>query len=292
MPATNADMFAIIDGLRVLAEQFDVVLCDVWGVLHNGERAHAEASDAMRRARGLGATVVLISNAPRPHSAVEKHLTSLGVARDAWDELVTSGDLTREVVASRPGVPLYHMGPERDFRLFDGLDAPRVAAKDAQYLLCSGPIPEDVPSAESFRAMFSELAGRGLEFVCANPDLVVEKGDRLYLCAGSLAMLYESLGGSVLYAGKPHRPIYDMALAKAARRRGRTFDPTRVLAIGDAPRTDVAGAHAIGAKTLLVAKGIHANELMPHGVIEPQALERMFAGSATRPDAVIDWLRW
>jgi HAD superfamily hydrolase (TIGR01459 family) len=292
LPALATDTLAIIDGLRVLAGEFDVVLCDVWGVLHNGVSAYREASDALRRARSGGATVVLISNAPRPHTVVEKHLASLGVARDGWDELVTSGDLTREVVASRPGVPLYHMGPERDFRLFDGLDAPRVAANSAQYLLCSGPIPEDVPSAEPFRAMFSEFVGRGLEFVCANPDLVVEKGDRLLLCAGSLAALYESLGGSVLYAGKPHRPIYDMALSKTARRRGRAVDPARVLAIGDAPRTDIAGAQSIGARTLLVAKGIHANELMPLGVIDGGAVERMFAAASARPDAVIDRLRW
>jgi HAD superfamily hydrolase (TIGR01459 family) len=282
----------IIPQLRALAGDYDVVLCDVWGVLHNGLKAHAEASDALRRARSHGATVVLVSNAPRPHPVVEKQLATLGVAREAWDDFVTSGDLTREVVASRPGLPLFHLGPARDFRLFDGLDAPRVAEKDAQYILCTGPMPEDVRSAEHFRDAFAGLVGRGLEFVCANPDLVVERGDELLLCAGSLATLYESLGGKVFYAGKPHRPIYDLALAKAARRRGGPVSARRVLAIGDAPRTDIAGAQAVGARTLMVAKGIHAKELLPQGALDARALERFFAEAGVRPDAVIDQLRW
>jgi HAD superfamily hydrolase (TIGR01459 family) len=282
----------IIAGLRALADEFDLVLCDVWGVLHNGVQAYPEASAALRHMRARGATVVLISNAPRPHVVVEKRLIQLGVARDAWDEFVTSGDLTREIVASRPGLPLFHMGPGRDFHLFEGLDAPRVSEKDAQYVLCTGPMPEDAQSADYFRRPLSEFASRGLEFVCANPDLVVERGDELLLCAGSLAMLYESLGGKVLYAGKPHRPIYDLALAKAERRRGRSVDAARVLAIGDAPRTDIAGAHTIGARALLVAKGIHAGELMPQGVIDRSALERLLAEAPGQPDAVIGELRW
>jgi HAD superfamily hydrolase (TIGR01459 family) len=292
LPDTGSASPPIIAQLRAFAGEVDVVLCDVWGVLHNGVKARAEASDALRRLRGRGVTVVLVSNAPRPHAAVERHLDTLGVDREAWDEFVTSGDLTRDVVASRPGLPLYHMGPPRDFRLFDGLDAPRVGEMEAQYILCTGPIPEEVRSAEYFRDAFAALVGRGLEFVCANPDLVVERGDELLLCAGSLAALYESLGGQVFYAGKPHRPIYDLALAKAARRRGRPVDPKRVLAIGDAPRTDIAGARAIGARALLVAKGIHAKELMPQGQLDPAALERFLNDAVASPDAVIDQLRW
>ena len=282
----------IIAGLSAIATTFDVVLCDVWGVLHNGLAAYPEAAEALRRFRERGGTVILISNAPRPHEAVERRLAQLGVTREAFDDFVTSGDLTRRVVASRPGIPLFHMGPERDFRLFEGLDAPRVAAKDAQYFLCTGPMPENMRSAEPFRELLSELASRGLEFVCANPDLVVERGDELILCAGSLAALYETLGGKVLYAGKPHRPIYELALSKAERCRGGAIDPARVLAIGDAPRTDIAGARSVGARSLLVAKGIHARELLPRGVLDQAALGRFFAEVAMTPDAVIDQLRW
>jgi len=283
---------AIIRELRGLAGEVDVVLCDVWGVLHNGVAAHAEACEALRRLRDGGATVVLVSNAPRPHAAVEGFLAKLGVDREAWDEFVTSGDLAREVVASRPGLPLFHLGPARDFRLFDGLDAPRVADKNAQYVLCTGPMPEDVRSAEYFRDAFVGWVSRGLEFVCANPDLVVEKGDELLLCAGALALLYEELGGKVFYAGKPHRPIYDLALAKAARRRGGPVAARRVLAIGDAPRTDIAGAKEIGARSLLVAKGIHARELLPDGRLDEEALRRFLADAPVGPDAVIEQLRW
>ena len=282
----------ILDGLSALATEFDLILCDVWGVLHNGVEAYPQAAEALRRFRRRGGTVILISNAPRPHQAVEKRLAQLGVTREAYDDFVTSGDLTREVVASRPGIPLLHMGPERDFRLFEGLDAPRVAAKEAQYFLCTGPMPEDVRSAEPFRELLSELASRGLEFVCANPDLVVELGDELLICAGSLAALYERLGGKVLYAGKPHRPIYELALSKAERCRGRSVDRARVLAVGDAPRTDIAGARGIGARALLVAKGIHARELMPEGVLLRSALERLLADAPGQPDAVIAELRW
>ena len=292
MPETSRAQPQIIATLRELGAGFDVVLCDVWGVLHNGVRSYAEAADALRRLRAGGTTVVLISNAPRPHHVVETQLRELGVPREAYDEFVTSGDLTREVVASRPGVPLQHIGPARDFRLFDGLDAPRLGSAEAQYILCTGPMPENVRSAEHFRDGFVAAVGRGLEFVCANPDLVVERGDELLLCAGSLASLYEGLGGKVLWAGKPHRPIYELALSKAARRRGATIDARRVLAVGDAPRTDIAGARAIGAASLLVAKGIHARELMPQGVVEAAAVERMFAEAASVPDAVIDQLRW
>jgi len=292
LPETSRAQPQIIATLRELGAGFDVVLCDVWGVLHNGVRSYAEAADALRRLRAGGTTVVLISNAPRPHHVVETQLRELGVPREAYDEFVTSGDLTREVVASRPGVPLQHIGPARDFRLFDGLDAPRLGAAEAQYILCTGPMPENVRSAEHFRDGFVAAVGRGLEFVCANPDLVVERGDELLLCAGSLASLYEGLGGKVLWAGKPHRPIYELALSKAARRRGATIDARRVLAVGDAPRTDIAGARAIGAASLLVAKGIHARELMPQGVVEAAAVERMFAEAASVPDAVIDQLRW
>ena len=292
MPETSRAQPQIIATLRELGAGFDVVLCDVWGVLHNGVRSYAEAADALRRLRAGGTTVVLISNAPRPHHVVETQLRELGVPREAYDEFVTSGDLTREVVASRPGVPLQHIGPARDFRLFDGLDAPRLGAAEAQYILCTGPMPENVRSAEHFRDGFVAAVGRGLEFVCANPDLVVERGDELLLCAGSLASLYEGLGGKVLWAGKPHRPIYELALSKAARRRGATIAARRVLAVGDAPRTDIAGARAIGAASLLVAKGIHAKELMPQGVLLRSALERLLADAPGQPDTVIGELRW
>jgi HAD superfamily hydrolase (TIGR01459 family) len=292
LPATAREAPPIVEGLRALAGEFDVVLCDVWGVIHNGVQAYEEAWGALRQARRHGATVILVSNAPRPHEVVEKQLAGFGVPRDAWDEFVTSGDLSRELVAARPGVPLLHIGPPRDFRLFDGLEAPRVAAAQAQYVLCTGPDSDELEGVEAYGEVFGGLVRRGVELICANPDLVVQRGDKLYLCAGSLGAYYERLGGEVVYAGKPHRPIYDLALAKAARLRGRKIEPRRALAIGDAPHTDIAGANAVGAKALLVAHGIHAAELLRDGAIHPPALERLLVEMRVRCDAVVDRLRW
>jgi HAD superfamily hydrolase (TIGR01459 family) len=280
-------------GLANVADAHDLIVCDVWGVVHNGARAHVAAGDALRRFRERGGAVVLVSNAPRPGAFVVPHLDGLGVPRAAWDTIVTSGDVTVAEIEARPGVPLHHLGPARDSPLFEGLDAPLVSAAEAGYVVCTGLNDDETETAEDYRATLLAMAARGLTMICANPDLVVERGDRLIPCAGALAGLYETLGGAVVYAGKPHRPIYDLALRQVAERRGIRPPASRVLAIGDAIRTDMAGAFLMGFPTLFVARGIHAEDcLSPAGTLDEGRLESWLSHQQYRPQAVIEALAW
>ncbi|ACA16686.1 HAD-superfamily hydrolase, subfamily IIA [Methylobacterium sp. 4-46] len=287
----------VIDGIAELASGFDVILCDVWGVLHDGLRAHRSASEALSRFRALPGErprrVVLVSNAPRPGEAVRAQLDGFGVPREAYDGIVTSGDLTRALIEARPGAPLYHLGPERDLPIFEGLSVRRAPPEEAAQVVCTGLFDDEVETAEDYRPVLAGLSARGLPMICANPDLVVERGARLIPCAGALAGLYEALGGEVIYAGKPHRPVYEAALAKAAAVDGAApAAPERVLAVGDAIRTDIAGASGFGIASVLVARGIHAEELGCHAGEPVGEIAHWLEGQPVHPDAVIDLLRW
>src|SRR3954452_5595174 len=248
---------ALVGGLEPLAESYDLILCDVWGVLHNGVKAYEVAGDALTRFRLKGGCVVLVSNAPRPGSAVAAQLDGFGVPRTAYDAIVTSGDLTRLAVEERLDKIVHHMGPPRDLPIFEGLDARFGSIAEADYVVCTGFDHEDEgdESVELSMPRLEEMRVRDLWMVCAIPDLVVERGDSLIPCAGALALAYENIGGRVFYCGKPHRPIYEHALALAAKLIGRdAIPPARVLAVGDAIRTDIAGAAGFGVDSLLVAR--------------------------------------
>src|SRR6266568_5224322 len=196
-----------------LARGYDVALCDVWGVVHNGVAAAAEACDALARFRERGGTVVLITNAPRPGEIVARTtLDRLGVPRAAYDGIVSSGDVTRALIAARAGARVFHIGPERDLALFEGLDAPMTPLEHADYAVCSGLIDDTVETPQDYQELIARMRARPLAMICANPDVVVERGDQLVYCAGAIADLYAAAGGSVIYAGKPHRPIYEQAL--------------------------------------------------------------------------------
>jgi HAD superfamily hydrolase (TIGR01459 family) len=274
------------------AGNFDVVLCDVWGILHNGLTAWPAASDALMRWRGLGATVVLVSNAPRPGEVVARQLDRMGVPRRAYDTIVTSGDVTRAEMQERGGI-CYHLGPPRDDALFDGVAARRGPLEDASYIVCTGLVHENRETAEDYRPLLEVALARGLDFVCANPDLVVEVGDRLVPCAGAIADLYVRMGGPTLYAGKPHPPIYERALAAAARIRGGATAHERVIGIGDSLRTDVAGARAMGVTALFVASGIHGEAVLDKGGhLDQVALAALFAEGGLWPDLVQRGLAW
>jgi HAD superfamily hydrolase (TIGR01459 family) len=283
-----------VSGLEEIAPRYDVILCDVWGVVHNGIEASKPAYEALMRFRDAGGCAILITNAPRPGSAVVGQLDRLAVPRSAYDAVVTSGDLTRRMVAERRDLTVFHIGPERDKPLFAGLDLRFGGVEDADYVVCSGLFDDTRETAEDYRPTLARLRERGLWMLCANPDLVVERGHELIPCAGAIAHVYEELGGEVFYAGKPHRPIYEMALATAAKLLDRErVDPSRVLAVGDAIRTDIAGAARYGIPSLLVARGIHAGELKLHeGELASSHVQDWLGRQAARPDAVMDRLVW
>jgi len=282
--------FSLLDHFSTIAPRYDVVLCDIWGVVHDGIGAHAAACDALRRYRAQGGVVVLITNAPRPSPWVIRQLDRLGAPKDAYDGVVTSGDITRGVVAGRAGEAAFHIGPERDLTIFDGLRIRLASVDTASFVVCSGLFDEYSETPDDYRSLVATMAGRDLFMVCANPDLVVERGTERFYCAGAIADLYAASGGEVLYAGKPHQPIYEAALAAAAAVRGAAAARARTLAIGDSLRTDVTGAQALGIDALFVAGGIHAHELGP--ARSREALGAMFAAAGVTPTAVTERLAW
>ena len=235
---------------------------------------------------------MLITNAPRPGEVVTHFLDKVGVPRNAYDGIVSSGDVTRAVMAARPDKAVVHIGPERDLPIFDGLGLDFVTMEQADYVVCTGLRHDEVETPESYRAELGELRRRRMFMLCGNPDLVVERGDKLIYCAGALADLYGTLGGEVFYAGKPHRPIYDLALERVAALRGGALPRQRVLAIGDSIRTDLKGAIDFGIDCLFVTAGIHAEELGDRHDPNLAALNRIFADAGIAPKAVARRLAW
>jgi HAD superfamily hydrolase (TIGR01459 family) len=287
----------LTDHFALLAPHYDAVLSDVWGVVHNGVAATPPACEALTRFREQGKTVVLISNAPRPGAQVRHFLDHLKVPETAYDAIVTSGDVTRDVVAKRAGQKFYLIGPERDHSIFTGLDAPFTTPEDAAYVVCTGLFNDEVETPDDYRDQLKQLRARNLFMLCANPDVVVERGDKLIYCAGALADAYAALGGEVYYAGKPHRPLYDVALAEtAAARKARALAGdvalNRMLAIGDSVRTDLKGANDLGVDCLFVTAGIHAEELGDRDAPDLAALGSMFAAAGHAPKAVTRRLVW
>jgi HAD superfamily hydrolase (TIGR01459 family) len=282
----------IVPHFSALASDYDVLLCDVWGVVHNGEESFAEACDALMRARAMGKTVVYITNAPRPGEAVIRQLDRLHVPRETFDAITSSGDVTRGVIEARRGQSLCHLGPERDHSIFTGLNVEFAPLESADYVVCSGLDDDDNETPEDYRARLEIMRKRRLFMLCANPDLVVERGTRLVYCAGSVAELYATMGGEVLYAGKPYRPIYEMAVAKAEAASGRKADKARILAIGDSVRTDLKGARGFGVDFLFLTAGIHAEEMGGRARPDAAAMNRVFAAAGEMPTAVMQHLRW
>ncbi len=267
---------ALPNGLSEIAQDYDAILCDVWGVIHNGRDAYLEACAALSRYRETRGPVVLISNAPRPSTVLYGQLDDCGVPREAWSAYVTSGDVTRALLAERAPGPAWAVGPARDAPLYEGLgldfvDDPALAA----FMSCTSPFDDEVEGPEDYRERFQVARAKGLEMICANPDLMVQKGDRLIYCAGALAQLYESLGGRAVMAGKPHAPIYTRALTELTGLMGRSVDPSRILCIGDGVGTDVRGAERQGLDCLFLWGGVHAADLTQG--VEAIAAERAAA---------------
>jgi HAD superfamily hydrolase (TIGR01459 family) len=278
-----------VEGLRDLADGVEVVLSDIWGVVHNGLEAFPEACEALRTCRARGATVVLITNAPRPAGSVQRQLRKLAVPDETYDAIVSSGDLTRHYVADHPGRKLFQLGPERDNGIYRGLDPIIGPLEEADYIVCTGLFDDETETAEDYREMMLKARERSLPLICANPDIVVERGDRLIYCAGAIAELYREMGGEVIFYGKPHRPIYERAIALAVERREHEIKLSSVLAIGDSVRTDLAGAHAFGVACLFVTRGIHSEEFEGIDQLDPASVKELFGHP---PKALIRELKW
>jgi HAD superfamily hydrolase (TIGR01459 family) len=285
----------VISGVAQLVDHYDLVLCDVWGVLHNGAAAFPDAVGALRHLRKQGREVILVSNAPRPaKDVIPQLIEKLEVPEDAFDAVVTSGDMTRAAVQQRPGQVVHHLGPARDRPIFDELDVTFGSIEEAHYVVCSGFYDDERETAADYRERLERMRDRDLPMVCANPDLHVERGDRLIPCAGSIAQAYEAMGGQVSYGGKPHRPIYEASLERAREWPSQANAPSRrVLAIGDAVRTDILGASNFGVHSLLVARGIHSGELIRDGkLVAHGRIHSWLAAQPAWPTAIIENLTW
>jgi HAD superfamily hydrolase (TIGR01459 family) len=278
-----------VEKLRDVVDGVEVVLSDIWGVVHNGLESFPEACAALHTYRQQGGVVILITNAPRPADSVQRQLRKLGVADETYDAIVSSGDLTRHFVADHPGKKLYWVGPERDSSIHRGLAPVMSELEAADYIICTGLFDDETESAEDYRPMLTMALARQVPLICANPDIVVERGDRLIYCAGAIAELYRELGGEVVFYGKPHRPIYERAMALAAERRGHPAELRQVLAIGDSVRTDLAGAHGFGIDCLFVTRGIHSEDFEGIDQLDPASVKELFGHP---PRALMRELRW
>ena len=294
MPNSLADIPPVITALAPLVPRYDLFLCDVWGVVHNGLAAFPAASEALEKARAAGVTVIMISNAPRPGGVVKKQIARYGVPDSAYDDVVASGDVARSELMARPGARVFHMGAARDLPNYEGLDVTLVDLSQADLVVCTGPFNDETETPDDYRGLMAEIKARDLLLICANPDIVVERGDKLIWCAGALAAIYDEIGGKTLYAGKPHTPIYDLSLARAAGLRGKQVDRGRVLAIGDGLRTDLAGAARHGIDCLFITRGIHAADLGigDKGEMDRQKLTKAFAEVGATPTAIMHDLVW
>lgn len=277
----------IVSGIAGLAAGRKAWIVDIWGVMHNGARAFPQAVEACRQFRRAGGTVLLLSNAPRPFPDVVKHLRQLGVADDAYDGGVTSGDVTRALMAGERGRAFLHIGPERDNGLFEGLEVRKTGARDADAILCSGLWDDTRETPDDYVQLFEPLLARGLPMICANPDIKVERGDTLIYCAGALAQRYGEMGGKVTYAGKPHRPAYEAAFARLAEMRGAPVPIGEVIAIGDGVETDIRGGCGAGIDTVMIASAVHLQQ-----GLTPASLHALFDTRDFAPIVAMPALAW
>jgi HAD superfamily hydrolase (TIGR01459 family) len=285
----STETIPVIEAIAPLGKGYAAWLVDIWGVMHNGVRAFPPAVEATLRYRQQGGIVILLSNSPRPSEPLQRQLTSLGVSEQSYDATVSSGDLTRHELAKHAGARIFHLGPERDLPIFKDLDLTRVDAKDAELVVCTGLFNDETETPEDYQGLLRELAGRKLTMLCANPDHLVERGHNLVYCAGALAQIYEEDGGRVIYAGKPYRPIYELAEETIGGIAGRKVARNEILAIGDGIRTDMAGASDYGLDAVFVASGLHVG---PGGEgLDDLRLAELFEGRKA-PRAAMPALAW
>lgn len=283
----------LVPGLSALATDYDALISDVWGVVHNGLAAHPAACEALVTYRRGGGKVVLLTNAPRPSGPIHAQLASLGVPREAYDDLVTSGDATRETLMARPERAIAHVGPDRDLPIYEDLPHRLVEDGEAEIVVCSGLVDDLTETPDDYRERLAALAARGLTMLCANPDLIVERGEEKVWCAGALARIYaEECGGEVMLIGKPHAPVYAQVRRRIARLTGGSVDDRRVLAIGDGLPTDIRGAVSQGLDVLFVTAGIHSHDFGPADAPDPERVTQRLAAEGLRATAYLPRLVW
>jgi HAD superfamily hydrolase (TIGR01459 family) len=242
--------------MRRLSADYPVWFCDIWGVVHNGLTCYEAAAQALSQHRKKGGIVILVTNAPRTSRDVIRQLADIGVPADAYDCLVTSGDVTQTLVTDHAKGKVYHLGPPRDLSIFHGQAVQRVPLAQAHAVLCTGLADDTVETPDDYNDLLWRMKQLRLPMICANPDKIVRKGNRLLYCAGALAEKYSAMGGDVLMAGKPYEPIYTLALQIAGTIAGHAIDKSKVLAIGDGPETDIKGAADYGLAVVLIADGV------------------------------------
>lgn len=277
----------LIKGLSEIAPDHDAAICDVWGVLHNGRRKFDPAIDAMRRFRDAGGPVVLVSNAPRPAEGVVALFDKLDIPRDFYDSIVTSGGEAREDLIRRTAggkrLKLFYLGPERDHPLFEGLNIEPTEAEVADVVLCTGFYDDETETPDDYRDMLTAFRLRNLPFLCANPDIVVQRGDKLIYCAGAIARVYESMGGEVIYFGKPYEPIF-VAAIRELHKHGAAKRP---LVIGDGLETDIIGANRVNIDALFIVGGIHSAL-----IDDPSGIAKLLSDGGARAKALMPALAW
>ncbi|WOR15998.1 TIGR01459 family HAD-type hydrolase [Hyphomonas sp. FCG-A18] len=277
-------------GLAAIADRYDVILCDVWGVIHNGRYAFDEACQALMRFREQGGAVCLITNAPVPKAQVIRYFDPLGVPPEAFDDCVSSGDATRDLLGRSTEQVFWRLGAdegwEHDKFLYEGLNLQFADMRAADTVLCIGLEDQVNDEPEDYRGRLAEAADRGMNMICANPDKKVRIGDQLYWCAGALAEVFEQEGGQVIYPGKPHSLIYDLALAKLGDL-GVEPGEGRVLCIGDSPATDMQGAASQGFDGLYVGTG-----LKQHGADFASEVTSLLSEYNTKAEWAMPHLAW
>ena len=275
----------LISGLSEIADHHDALICDVWGVIHDGQVHHPQAADALFKFKEKHGPVVLLTNAPRVPEEVAAQCRSYGLPDGCYDAIVSSGGAARDELARRSAsrtLPLYYIGPDRDLTMVQGLDIVRTDIGEAEVALAIGLVDDMTETPADYTARLEAMKARGLTMLCANPDLVVHRGEKLVYCAGSLAQAYEGMGGDVIYYGKPHLPVYAAALAAAGH-------PKRPLAVGDGLYTDIRGANAAKLDVLFIADGVHGEDIQPYTDIH---LSNLFARFGAHAATVTRTLKW
>jgi len=281
---------ALLNGLAEIADDYQLFIFDLWGVVHNGVSAYPGAADCLARLRRNGTRVVLLSNAPRPSANVAIHLEQLGIKPTLYDWLLTSGEATANAMASQNPQPKYfHVGPERSRPTLEACGGREVTLKDAELILCTGLFDDETERAEDYSALLRSAADRNLPMICANPDIVVMRGEKMIQCAGAVAALYEEMGGKVTRFGKPFPEIFDCLFVEMS-----NITRKRAVMIGDGLATDIKGARRAGIDAVWVAGGIHAVEvgLTSNGHFDQLSAQKVAEAAGEFPRAVMRWLEW